>query len=215
MGPTDLGHTQTATRKATWPAETLVKVNLSRKVAHPLLIRIGLTVEVDADGGRTLVHRGVLGSHVVALGLIWEHLLRRPAPPYPWEPILVEFAAKAEAAATKARRDRELADARWWGGRAPSERVRSLPANAWGLARMDRELLDALERAAPQRQREVAIWAARRACAVAGLDTVDWIADALAAVECGEPAPPPFDDTSAAWDRLFTDRLSRLGSAWD
>lgn len=164
-----------------------------------------VTVESDADGRRTLVHRGVPGSHVVPLGLIWEHLLRRPAPPYPWEPIFADLATKAEARAAEARLNRDLVDARRWGGRAPSERMRSLPANARGLATMDRELLDALERATPQRQREVAIWATHRACAVARLDTVDWIAAALAAVERGEPAPPPFDDAPAAWDRLFAD----------
>jgi hypothetical protein len=164
-----------------------------------------VTIESDADGRRTLVHRGVLGSHVVPLGLIWEHLLRRPAPPYPWEPVFADLAAKAEARAVEARRSRELVEARRWGGRAPSERVRTLQANALGLAQMDRELLDALERAAPQRQREVAIWATHRACAVALLDTVDWIATALAAVDRGEPVPRPFDDPSAAWDRLFTD----------
>lgn len=164
-----------------------------------------VTIESDADGRRTLVHRGVPGSHAVPLGLVWDHLLRQPAPPYPWEPIFADLAAKAEARAVEARRSRERADATRWGGRAPSERVRTLQANALGLARMDRELLDALERAAPQQQREVAIWATHRACAVALLDTVDWIAAALAAVDRGEPVPPPFDDASAAWHRLFND----------
>jgi hypothetical protein len=155
---------------------------------------------VALDGG-TLVHRGVLASQVPLLGLVWDHLLRHPEPPYPWERELAERAAKA--AAVRHRLDE--AEARRWGGRVPSQRIRSLPANVWGLARIDRELLDLLEAATPQHQRAFARWATRRACAVSRLDTVDWIAHALAAVERGDPTPPPFDDMEATWERFFAD----------
>ncbi|MGS2616924.1 hypothetical protein ACVCAH_20735 [Micromonospora sp. LZ34] len=155
---------------------------------------------VERDGD-TLVHRGVLASQVPLLGLVWDHLRRHPEPPYPWERELAERAAKAGAV----RRRLEEAEARRWGGRLPSQRIRSLPANVWSLARMDRELLDLLEGATPQHQRAFALWATRRACAVSRLDTVDWIAHALAAVELGDPTPPPFDDMGATWERLFAD----------
>jgi hypothetical protein len=37
------------------------------------------------------------------------------------------------------------------------------------------------------------------------LDTIDWIVPALAAMDHGEPLPPPFDDDRQAWDRLLSD----------
>ncbi|WP_240804701.1 hypothetical protein [Streptomyces sp. LRa12] len=44
----------------------------------------------------------------------------------------------------------------------------------------------------------------------AGLDGVDWIAPALAALDRGEPLPAPFDDPRRAWDRFFTDARTAL-----
>jgi hypothetical protein len=55
------------------------------------------------------------------------------------------------------------------------------------------------------RKRAVTRWALNRACSDAGLDTVDWIAAAMAAAVGGGPLPALFDDLRAAWVRLFDD----------
>jgi hypothetical protein len=54
-------------------------------------------------------------------------------------------------------------------GRPPTERLRGLPANGIGLARVDRRLLDVLAEATPDRQRAVARWAADLLSAVTDL----------------------------------------------
>ncbi|GAA2668583.1 hypothetical protein SAMN05428941_0959 [Streptomyces sp. 2114.2] len=109
-----------------------------------------------------------------------------------------------------ARTERERAEIRSWGGRLPSRRVREAGADARGLVPLDRELLDAVDAACPATQRGLARWAARRALTAAGLDGVDWIAPALAALDRGEPLPAPFDDPRRAWDRFFTDARTAL-----
>lgn len=150
----------------------------------------------------TLVHRGVRARDAVLLGLVWDYLLAGPdAGGHPWEPVFAEMAAKAAAT----RRRHEESEARRWGGRLPSERIRTLGANVWGMAKLDRDLLDALDAATAEQQREVARWAAHRACEVAGLAGIGWVAGALAALDRGAPLPPPFDDDTRAWDLLFTD----------
>jgi hypothetical protein len=73
------------------------------------------------------------------------------------------------------------------------------------MAQLDRRLLDAVADATPDLQRDIARWAAKRGCAVAGLAAVDWIAAGLAALDSGAPLPPPFDGQGLAWDRLFAD----------
>jgi hypothetical protein len=84
------------------------------------------------------------------------------------------------------------------------------------MARLDRDLVDSLAEATPQRQRAVAVWAARTACDLAGLSDRDWVRPALAALERGEALadagrvpirqatrlPSPFDDPGAAFARL-------------
>jgi hypothetical protein len=96
-------------------------------------------------------------------------------------------------------------EARRWGGRPPSDRLRGVPANTIGLSNLDRGLLDSLADAPPGAQRAVARWATRKVCELARLDTVDWIAPALAAVDRGESLPPPFDTDQPPWDRLWAD----------
>jgi hypothetical protein len=157
-------------------------------------------VELTAGG---LTHRGVRAEDAVALGLVWDHLLRRTGTgAHPWEPVFAAEAVQAAHRAAESRRHREIVEVRRWGGRMPSQRIRALQANTnllWGL---DPDLVEALVDATPDEQRAAARWAARRACAVAGLDTVGWIVEALAAVD--RDAPLPFEHT-AAFTRLLSD----------
>ncbi|WP_345590083.1 hypothetical protein [Streptomyces marokkonensis] len=99
----------------------------------------------------------------------------------------------------------ERAEALSWGGRLPSRRLREAGCNARGLVQLDRDLLDAVDAACPATQRGLARWAAHRAFTVAGLDDVDWITPALAALDRGENLPAPFDDPQRVWDRFFAD----------
>ncbi|WP_018683565.1 hypothetical protein [Actinokineospora enzanensis] len=92
-----------------------------------------------------------------------------------------------------------------WGGRMPSPRLRPLHGNVISLAHLDRDLVDALAEADPATQRRVTRWAIRRGYTEAGLADIDWIVPALAAVDSGEPLPPPFDDFNAAFGRMLSD----------
>jgi hypothetical protein len=162
----------------------------------------------------TLLHRGVQGPDAVLLGLVWDYLMHRAhlvaggasVPPHPWQALFDDITAKAAQDAAAARRSRALFEAKQWAGRPPSDRLRELPANTVGLARLDRGLLDALAEATSEQQRDIARWAARRACAISGLDTVDWIADGLAAIERGQQPPPPLDDHVQTWQLLRADQ---------
>jgi hypothetical protein len=58
---------------------------------------------------------------------------------------------------------------------------------------------------APQLQRAITLWAVRRAVEEAGLAGVDWVTNAVTALERGDPLPPPFDDNGTAWTLLFDD----------
>jgi hypothetical protein len=173
-----------------------------------------LQVRPGPDGGTVelrVLHAGVPAPDAVLLGLVWDHLLDRIAGGahpggHPWQPRLAELAAAATARAEAARRGRDALDAKRWAGRPPTERLRGLNANGIGLARLDRPLLDALADAPEPAQRDLARWAARRACAIAGLDTIDWIAAALDALDRGGPLPAPFEDPQLMWQRLWADR---------
>jgi hypothetical protein len=174
------------------------------------------TVHIGVGGGQggeiadlTMLHEGVRASDAILLGFVWDYLLDHieavaaggSVPAHPWKPYFDEMAARAEAT----RRSRVAAEARRWGGTAPAQWAQALAANAFGLAQLDRPLLDALGTATPAVQRAVAAWAARRACEAAGLVTIDWIAPALAALDQGAPLPPPFDGDKDPWDRLRAD----------
>ena len=183
-------------------------------VPEPGTSRVELRAESAAGPTRLeVIHRGVAAPHAVLVGLLWDYLLERvvdgQAGPYPWVEVFERMAAEAAARAEAARRRRESREARLWGGTPPSDRLRQLAANTIMLSNMDRPLLDALAEATPEQQRAVARWATWRACAVAGLAGVDWITAALAALDRGEPLPPPFDDADRAWQRLFSDRRIR------
>ncbi|MCC8243294.1 hypothetical protein [Saccharothrix luteola] len=128
----------------------------------------------------------------------------QPVPPTPEEKAEAARLAREEQERAAARA-RSEAEEREWGGRLPGERLRQLRGTAMSLASLDRPLVDALAEADPATQRQVARWAIRRAFTAAGLADLDWIAPALAAMDRGEPLPPPFEDTLQPWDRMMVD----------
>ncbi|MBM7783765.1 hypothetical protein [Tenggerimyces flavus] len=144
----------------------------------------------------------VKATSVVA---VRNHERARAIPPPPPPPTPEELAER--------RRQKELEEAeqhrrylmREWGGRLPSDRLLAVGDVARGLVHTDAEVVHALDAAGPALQRTVARWAARRVYDRAGLAEVEWIAPALAALERGEPLPPPFDQPDKAWERLIAD----------
>lgn len=117
-----------------------------------------------------------------------------------------EAERQAREAREKAERERLRAVEQWrWGGRLPSEALRTVGGNVRGLLRFDAALVHALDTAGPEVQRSVALLAARRACAAAGLDGLDWVAAALTALAERRPLPPPFDDSAHMWETLSRD----------
>ncbi|WP_326954700.1 hypothetical protein [Amycolatopsis sp. NBC_01286] len=109
------------------------------------------------------------------------------------------LAAAARAAAEHERLRRE------WGGSLPSERILNLPYTLRELAKQDRGFIADATGAAPGTQRALTHWLAHHAYELAGLDRVAWIAEGLRALDEGRALPPPFDDWTAAWDRLLSD----------
>ncbi|MFE9115844.1 hypothetical protein ACFYN9_40460 [Streptomyces collinus] len=127
-----------------------------------------------------------------------------PRPPTPAE--RAEAERRAHLAQETAERERRLArERREWGGRLPSDALRTVGGNVSGLRDFDPGLLHALDAAGPAAQRAVALLAARRACEVAGLTALDWVTGALTALAEGRPLPPPFDDDARMWHTLASD----------
>ncbi|MFD4656939.1 hypothetical protein ACFWP2_15085 [Kitasatospora sp. NPDC058444] len=138
----------------------------------------------------------------------WHDYARRlPPPPTPEELAAEELRARlARERVERVERENRAAAELWeWGGRRPSRALREVAGNVRGLLEFDASLLHALDDAGPRVQRTVARFAARRACAAAGLAGLDWVAAALAALDEGRPLPPPFDDPAALWQTLATD----------
>ncbi|MCI2423497.1 hypothetical protein MOQ72_39425 [Saccharopolyspora sp. K220] len=131
----------------------------------------------------------------------WHDIARKTTPP-PTPEEKAEAKRREQLALKQAKDDRE---AERWGGRPPSERLRTLGGNVWGMAKLDRDLVDAVEAISPDRQRMLARWAARRACTEAGLVVLDSVERALAAADRQEPLPAPFDDERQAWEWLLRD----------
>jgi hypothetical protein len=73
------------------------------------------------------------------------------------------------------------------------------------LVDRDRALAEEVAAASPGAQRRLAHWAAQRVCDEAGISDLDWVADALAAMQRGEPLPPPLDDPGQMYERLAGD----------
>jgi hypothetical protein len=124
-----------------------------------------------------------------------------PAPPTLWEQVEAEEHERAE----RERRQEDYKrreEARLWGGRPPGERLRRVRGNVFGLAQLDRDLVDGVAEAGDATQRHVAIWAARQAFAHAGIAELDWMAPAWAALESGGPLPAEFTDLGALFVRI-------------
>jgi hypothetical protein len=102
-------------------------------------------------------------------------------------------------------RDRLAGELRYWGGRLPSDRIRASAGNARAMARLDLGLAEAIGAASPPTQRSIARWAARRACEVAGIAELDWVAPALQALDQGQELSSPFDDPKQVWQILSSD----------
>jgi hypothetical protein len=180
------------------------------------------TVQIHAlrrAGGDTadlvVEHRGVRGPDAGLLGLVWDYLLVRcevivaaggGVPPLPWERLFAELATKPAAPLAVARSSGGKVNLQTRGGPPPGHRPPALPDHTLRLGRLDPPLLTALTGAPPAMQRTIARWAARQACAAAGLGHIDWVADALAALDRGEPLPASFADSDAALLRLQADQ---------
>jgi hypothetical protein len=131
-----------------------------------------------------------------AAAAYWHGFAGELAPPRPGE------SAQAAESADQALLARE---ALRWGGRLPSERLRRVQGNVAGLIMLDCDLSEAIAEAEPGTQRSMARWAARRACARAGIAGLAWIAPALTALDEGRALPSPLDDTERTWRLLWAD----------
>ncbi|MFJ8079249.1 hypothetical protein ACIQ6Y_01290 [Streptomyces sp. NPDC096205] len=128
----------------------------------------------------------------------------QPPPPTPAE--RAEAERRVRLTQEEEEREHLLAHEREeWGGRLPSRALREVGGNVHGLLPFDPSLVHALDDAGPSLQRAAAVLAARRACEVAGLSGLDWIAAGLAALDEGRPLPPPFDDPDRMWRALDSD----------
>jgi hypothetical protein len=108
------------------------------------------------------------------------HGVARDTPPPPPPPTAAELAeaAAAEQAELLAQQQ-QFEDSRelhLWGGQRPTDQLRAIGGPTAQLARSDRDLLDQLAALPPERQRSIARWAARRACEIAGIEGLDWVA---------------------------------------
>lgn len=135
----------------------------------------------------------------------WHGSLRE-LPPSPTPEEQQAMARRAMVEARRVAEDLRLrAEARAWGGRLPTPRLRNVGGNVFGLVSLDRDLVDVIAEASPECQRDLARWAARRALTAAALDRVDWIEPALEALEQGGELPPPFTDPREVWELLLND----------
>lgn len=133
----------------------------------------------------------------------WHRAARKAPPPAPRKEKPQRLPQARQVRAAPEVHTTVLAHGR--GGSQLSERLQQSPDRALTVEDLDPSLVDALTRADPVTQRQIARWAVRRAYAEARLTEVEWIAPALAAMDRGAPLPPPFDDNRRAWDLLLTD----------
>ncbi|MFE1943379.1 hypothetical protein [Streptomyces massasporeus] len=134
------------------------------------------------------------------------HRYARTLPPPPTPAERAETARRERLARETEEREQRLAhERRQWGGRLPSDALRTVGGNVSGLRDFDPALLHAIDAAGPATQRAVARFAARRACEAAGLTALDWVAHALTALAEDRPLPPPFDDDASMWHVLASD----------
>jgi hypothetical protein len=103
---------------------------------------------------------------------------------------------KAERKAQRKIEARRAEDRLRWGDRVPSDRLRKAARRANPVETLDADVVFALAELDDEGCAAVARWAAGRAAAVAGLAQVPWVAQALAALDRGQPLPPPFPPPS-------------------
>ncbi|MFD1648137.1 hypothetical protein ACFSF1_00270 [Pseudonocardia alaniniphila] len=147
-----------------------------------------------ADQDRVLRQTG-------AVALYW-HDYARSAP----TPEQVR-ARRAEATKPRQRQiehDRRIRERLLWRGARPPGPLGDVPS-ARTLVLLDRPLAEAIAAATPAQQKALARWAARRTMAEAGLESIDWIASGLSALDAAERLPAPFDDEQKAWQSLWAD----------
>ncbi|MFF5858627.1 hypothetical protein ACFY8B_23870 [Streptomyces sp. NPDC012751] len=133
------------------------------------------------------------------------HRYARELPPPPTPEQRAESQGLTRRVEERAAKERRLHREREWGGRLPSERLRTVGGTVHGLLRFDSDLVHALDAAGPTVQRAVATLAARRACEAADLIHIPWIIQALTAVTEGRPLTPPFDNPTLLWETLRSD----------
>ncbi|SCG56191.1 hypothetical protein [Micromonospora zamorensis] len=136
-------------------------------------------------------------------GAAYWHAWARALPPPPT--LLEQVEAEMLKRVEQERRDEEYRkrdELRRWGGRPPSERLRRVRGNVYGIALLDRALVDGVAEADAVVQRQIAIWAARQAFTVAGIADLDWMTPAWTALDRGVPLPAEFADMSALRTRI-------------
>ena len=83
------------------------------------------------------------------------------------------------------------------------------------LAGFAPDLPDLIAAAGAEKQRSIARRVVHRACELAGLASIDWIAAALAAMDRGQPLPDPFTDESTVSARVLADsRITKVSGHW-
>jgi hypothetical protein len=175
----------------------------TRMDADPAPDRYLLQFWPDPDGSPDRVIR-----QTSEMAAYW-HGFARQQPPPPSPEKQAETAAAEERARAQRQREeknlfREAIDRAFWGEYRPSERMRATGGAT--LAKLDPDLVGALEAASPETQRRIACWVTRRALGEARLTEMPWIAAALAAMDADDPPPFPFDhDDQLAWSLLSTD----------
>ncbi|GAA2262472.1 hypothetical protein GCM10010232_62610 [Streptomyces amakusaensis] len=127
-----------------------------------------------------------------------------PPPPTPEELAETERLAR-EKEEREARELRERLEEEKWGGRLPSDRLRTVAGNVSAMVDLDVALLHAIDEAGPDIQRAIARRTAHRSCDVAGLSDVDWIARGLTELDQGVSFSPPLDDRDQTWNLLLSD----------
>ncbi|WP_410589157.1 hypothetical protein [Amycolatopsis sp. lyj-23] len=141
-----------------------------------------------------------------AIAAYWHGFARDLPPPPTDEELAARWEARRRAEEESRAQARHEQLLREWGGVLPDPPILALPPGSLReFAKVDRDLVGAAIAAGPEVRRALARRVAHLAFARAGLDGVGWIAAGLRALDEGKALPPPFDDGSAAWDRLLSD----------
>lgn len=119
------------------------------------------------------------------------------------EPELVGYSGPQLVSRSELLERKAAAERERWGGE-PIPRL-DVHWNAHEIARYDRGFAEAVAAMDDSRLRELARWAAHRAYEKAGIADKPWVRPALTALTNGAPLPPPFDDLSTAFERLFAE----------